>query len=202
MANNQKPKGRFYRSHEFRPDKLQASFLKTLYLTQYQRRILAKWSLFALVCLVALVLQDVIMARISIFGANTDLVPCAILLIAVAIGSEDGGVFALVASMIYYFAGTAPGPYAVALLPIYGLAGGLFRESFWRRGMASDVLCAAIAMMVYEFSVFGLGLFSELTNWYRWYTFLFTGIFSIFVMLPLYPLVSKIGAIGGETWKE
>ena len=202
MANNQKPKGRFYRSHEFRPDKLQASFLKTLYLTQYQRRILAKWSLFALVCIVALVLQDVIMARVSILGANTDLVPCAILLISVAIGSEEGGVFALVAAMIYYFAGTAPGPYAVALLPIYGLAGGLFRENFWRRGMASDVLCAGIAMMAYEITVFGLGLFSELTNWYRWYIFLITGILSVLVMLPLYPLVSKIHAIGGETWKE
>lgn len=202
MANNQKPKGRFYRTHEFRPDKIQASFLKTLYLTQYQRRILAKWSLFALVCVVALVLQDVIMARVSILGANTDLVPCAILLISVAIGSEEGGIFALVAAMIYYFAGTAPGPYAVALLPIYGLAGGLFRENFWRRGMASDVLCAGIAMMAYEISVFGLGLFSELTNWYRWHVFLITGILSILVMLPLYPLVSKIHAIGGETWKE
>lgn len=202
MANNQKPKGRYYRTHEFRPDKAQASFLKTLYLTQHQRRILAKWSLFALVCIVALVLQDVIMARVSILGANTDLVPCAILLIAVAIGSEEGGVFALVAAMIYYFAGTAPGPYAVALLPIYGLAGGLFRENFWRRGMASDVLCAGIAMMAYEMTVFGLGIFSELTNWYRWHIFLITGILSVLVMLPLYPLVSKIHAIGGETWKE
>jgi hypothetical protein len=202
MANNQKPNGRFYRNHEFRPDKIQASFLKTLYLTQHQRRILAKWCLFALVCIVALVLQDVIMARVSILGANTDLVPCAILLISVAIGSEEGGIFALVAAMIYYFAGTAPGPYAVALLPIYGLAGGLFRENFWRRGMASDVLCAGIAMMAYEISVFGLGLFSELTNWYRWHVFLITGILSILVMLPLYPLVSKIHAIGGETWKE
>ena len=73
---------------------------------------------------------------------------------------------------------------------------------FWRRGMASDVLCASIAMMVYEFTVFGLGLFGELTNWYRWHIFLFTGIVSVLVMLPLYPLVSKIGAIGGETWKE
>lgn len=202
MAKNQKPKGRFYRSHEFRPDKLQASFLKTLYLTQYQRRILAKWSLFAALCLTALVLQDVIMARVTIFGATTDLVPCVILLIAVAIGSEEGGVFALIAAMLYFFAGTAPGPYAVALLPIYGLAGGLFRENFWRRGMASDVLCAAIALMAYEMTVFGLGIFTELTNWYRWHIFLITGALSILVMLPLYPIVSKIHAIGGETWKE
>jgi hypothetical protein len=202
MAKNQKPKGRFYRSHEFRPDKLEASFLKTLYLTEYQRRILSKWSLFAAHCIAALVLQDVIMARISILGATTDLVPAVILLITVAIGSEEGGVFALVASLIYFFAGTAPGPYSVALLPIYGLAGGLFRENFWRRGMASDVLCAGIALLAYEMTIFGLGIFTELTNWYRWHIFLITAVLSILVMLPLYPLVSKIHAIGGETWKE
>lgn len=202
MANNRKNKGRFYRSHEFRPDKLEVSFLKTLYLTEHQRRILAKWTLFAVLCIAALVLQDVIMARISILGANTDLVPCVILLIAVAIGSEEGGVFALVASTLYFFAGTAPGPYAVALITLYGLAGGLFRENFWRRGMASDVLCAGIAMMAYEMTVFGLGIFTEMTNWYRWHIFLITGIISIAVMLPLYPIVSKIHAIGGETWKE
>lgn len=202
MANNRKPKGRFYRSHEFRPDKLQASFLKTLYLTQHQRRILLKWTLFAALCITALTLQDVIMARVTIFGATTDLVPCVILLTAVAIGSEEGGVFALIAGLIYYFAGTAPGAYSVALLPVFGLAGGLFRENFWRRGMASDVLCAGIALMAYEITVFGLGLFNELTNWYRWHIFLITGVLSVLVMLPLYPLVSKIGAIGGETWKE
>ena len=202
MANNRNSKGRFYRSHEFRPDKLEVSFLKTLYLTRQQRKILLKWSLFAALCLLALTLQDVIMARINILGATTDLVPCVILLIAVTIGSEEGSVFSLIASLLYFFAGTAPGPYVVALLPIFGLAGSLFRENYWRRGMASDVLCASIAMMIYELTVFGLGLFGELTNWYRWHIFLITGIVSILLMIPLYPLVSKIGAIGGETWKE
>lgn len=202
MAQKRKRSGRFYRSYEFRPDKLQATFLKTLYLTKLQRQILLKWALFAVLCMTALTLQDVIMARITIFGATTDLLPCVILLTAVTLGSEEGSIFALVASLFYFFAGTAPGPYAVALLPIFGIVGALFRENYWRRGLASDVLCAAIAMMLYEISVFGLGIFSELTNWYRWHIFLITGVLSVLVMLPLYPLVSKIGAIGGETWKE
>ena len=109
MANNRNSKGRFYRSHEFRPDKLEVSFLKTLYLTRQQRKILLKWSLFAALCLLALTLQDVIMARINILGATTDLVPCVILLISVTIGSEEGSVFSLIASLLYFFAGTAPG---------------------------------------------------------------------------------------------
>lgn len=202
MANKRKRNGRYYRSYEFRPDALQASFLKTLHMTQLQRKILLKWLLFIAVWIVALTLQDVIMSQFSLFGATTDLVPCFILLTAVTIGSEQGSVFALIAALFYYFSGSAPGPYAVAYLTIYSIAGGLFRENFWRRGFASDVLCSAIAMLLYEISVFGSGVFSGLTGWYRFGVFLVTGLLSVLVMLPLYPLVSKIGAIGGETWKE
>ena len=202
MANKPKRKGKFYRTHEFQPDTLQVSFLKTLHMTRLQRLHLLKWTLFALVWILALTLQDVIMAHFSFFGATTDLVPCFILLTAVAIGSELGCVFALVAALFYHFSGSAPGPYAVAFLPILSIAAGLFRENYWRRGYASDVLCAAIAMMLYEIGVFAAGTFSGLTGWYRFSVFLITGVLSVLVMLPLYPLVSKIGAIGGETWKE
>ncbi len=202
MANKRKRKGRFYRSYEFQPDALQVSFLKTLHMTRLQRLRLLKWILFALVWILALTLQDVIMARFSFFGATTDLVPCFILLTAVTIGSEQGCIFALVTALFYYFSGSAPGAYAVAFLPIFSIAGGLFRENFWRRGFASDVLCSAIAMMLYEIGVFVAGTFSGMTGWYRFSVFLATGFLSVLVMLPLYPLVSKIGAIGGETWKE
>lgn len=202
MANKRKRNSRYYRNHEFRPDALEVSFLKTLHLTQHQRKILTKWLLFTLVWILALTLQDVLMAQVSIFGATTDLVPCFILLTTVTIGSELGSLFALAASLMYHFSGSAPGPYVVAFLPILGILAGLFRENYWRRGYASDVLCAAIAMMLYEIGIFASGTFFGLTGWYRFGVFLTTGLLSVLVMLPLYPLVSKIGAIGGETWKE
>ena len=188
--------------YEFKPDAQGSSFLKKLWLTQLQRKHLLRWTLFGAICVFGLVLQDVIMSRFTFLGATTDLVPCAILLISVAIGSEQGCLFALVASSLYYFAGSAPGPYSIAYLSILGIGGVMFRENFWRRGFASDVLCAAIALAAYEFAVFGTGLFLGLTTWYRLGVFLVTAAMTIAVMIPLYPLVSKIDAIGGETWKE
>ena len=202
MANKGRKKRRYYRSYEFRPDALQVSFLKTLHLTEYQRKILLKWTLFSLLWILALTIQDVLMAQVHILGATTDLVPCFILVTAVTIGTELGSVFALMAALFYHFSGSAPGPYAVALIPLVAIGCGLFRENFWRRGFASDVLCAAIGMILYEVAVFGCGTFSGLTGWYRLGVFLTTGFLSVLVMIPLYPLVSKIGAIGGETWKE
>jgi len=190
------------KKYEFRPDRTGSGFLRKLYLTKKQRMTLLKWLLYALVLLVLSVLQDVILCRMDIFGTTTDLVPCAILLISVAIGSEQGSYFSLIASSLYYFSGSAPGPYAIAFLSILGIGGALFRENFWRRGFASDVLCAAVALFLYELAVFGTGIFLGMTRWHRLGVFLLTAALSVLVMIPLYRAVSAIDKIGGETWKE
>jgi hypothetical protein len=190
------------RRYDFKPDSRGASFLKQLHLTQVQQRHLLRWSLFAALCIGALVLQDVIMSRFSLLGATTDLVPGVILLICVAIGSEQGSLFALIASSIYFFSGSAPGPYAIAYLSFLSIGGALIRENFWRRGFSSDVLCAGVALVIYELTVFSTGIFLGLTTWYRFGVFLLTAILSVLVMLPLYRPISAIDRIGGETWKE
>ena len=101
------------RKYEFRPDKPRNGLLSKLFITQKQRRGILKWSLYALVLLVLSVLQDVILCRVNIFGATTDLVPCGIFVICVVEGAEKGCVFALCASMLYLFSGTAPGVRAI-----------------------------------------------------------------------------------------
>ena len=202
QKRKKKPVRRSRPRYEFKPDATGSSFLKQLHLTQHQQRQLLRWALFALVCVLGLVLQDVILCHMSILGATTDLVPMAILLISVTIGSHQGSIFAFIASLIYQFSGSAPGPYVIAYLSFLGIAGGMFREGFWRRGFASDVLCAAIMLLAYELAVFGTGIFMGLTTWYRLGVFLVTAIISILIMIALYPLISKIDRIGGETWKE
>lgn len=202
MAKRRKTKQKRVRRYEFREDSRGASLLKTLHLTEYQRRRLTRWTLFGLVCLAGLVIQDVLMSRFSFLGATTDLVPMAILLISVAIGTEEGCLFALIASTAYFFSDSAPGAYAIAIVTVLGVGGALVRENFWRRGFASDVLCAGTAMMLYEIAVFGAGVFLGLTRWRRLGVFLLTGILSVLIMLPLYRVVSAIDRIGGQTWKE
>ena len=64
------------------------------------------------------ILQDVILCRFRLFGATTDLIPCAIILICIMEGVENGSVFALIASLIYQFSGSAPGMYAMVFITI------------------------------------------------------------------------------------
>lgn len=190
------------RQSEFRPDRQKTNWSSLLHITKLQRDKLLKWGSYVLLLILLLVIQDVIMAKISIFGTTTDLMASVILLITVIEGVDTGSLFVLIASILFYFSGSAPGPYTVALLPILGIGTCMFRQRYWHRNLSSIVLCAGIALMVYEISVFGLGIFTGMTHWGRFFPFLSTGLLSWAVMLPLYPLIHAIGQIGGNTWKE
>lgn len=188
--------------YEFKPDPKGTAWLKQLYMTRLQRLEILKWTLHSLLCVLLLVIQDVIMSQIRISGATTDLAVCAILLIAIYEGSEQGGLFALLASIFYWFSGSAPGPYVIALICFLSIGIALFRQMFWHRSFGSTVLCTAIALIVYEMALFAIGIFLGLTIWARAGVYLLTGVMSCFVVAALYPLVKVISKIGGETWKE
>ena len=196
MARRKRP------NYEFKPDKAPKALQKLLHLTALQRRQVLQWSLYGLLLVALLVLQDVIMSRVTIGGATTDLLPMAILLITVVSDVYVGSLFAIIASTVYEFTGSAPGPYVVAFITVLGIAAAFFRQSFWRRGFRSHCICAGLALLVYELAVYGTGLFLGLTYFSRIGVFVTTWALSFAVMLALYPLIRKIQKIGGELWRE
>lgn len=188
--------------YQFKPDRIRGTFLKRLYMTKLQRLQILKWTLLALSCVLMLVIQDVIMSRIHIAGATTDLTVCIILLIGLYEGTENGSLFAFIASIIYLFSGSAPGPYAIGLITVLTIGINLLRQNLWRRSFGSMMLCTGFAVMVYEMAVFVIGLVSGLTIFSRVGVFFLTGLFTCATMVPMYPLVRAISKIGGDTWKE
>lgn len=187
---------------DFKPDSQRVNPLKVLRLTQLQRLRLLRWVLYIGVCVLCLVVQDTMMSRVSIFGTTTDLTAAVLLLITVLEGSEVGSIFMLIASSIYYFSGSAPGPYSVGALTTLGMAASLFRQQMLHRSSGSIISCAGAACMAYEIVMYFVGLFLGLTRWTRLPAFFFTGILSVVTMIPLYHLLHRIGRIGGYTWKE
>ena len=197
-----KPAGKRRMLPEFLPDRPQLTWTKSLYLTRGQRMQLLRWTLYALLCVMLLVVQDVIMSRLSIYGATTDLAVSVILLITILHGSETGSIFVLIASCFYYFSGSAPGGYVIAIMSFLGIGMSLLRQMLWKRSMGSILFCSGVAMMAYEMIVFVIGLAMRLTHVGRVSVFALTGAYSVLVMLPLYPLVYAIGKIGGKEWNE
>lgn len=187
---------------DFKPDPRQSSLSGLFHVTQLQKQRMLKWTLYVLTGILLLTIQDVIMSRVSIFGATTDLPVVFILLITVIEGVDVGSLFVLFASTIYYFSGSAPGPYCIGLLCAVGIIATLLRQAYLRRTKASIVICAGIALTIYEMGLFVVGIGLGLTRWDRVFSFLITAGYSFGVMVLLYPLINKIGLIGGTTWKE
>ena len=187
---------------EFKPDPRQNSLSGLFHVTQLQKQRMLKWTLYVLTGILLLTIQDVIMSRVSIFGATTDLPVVYILLITVIEGVDVGSLFVLFASTIYYFSGSAPGPYCIGLLCAVGIIATLLRQAYLRRTKASIVICAGIALTIYEMGLFVVGIGLGLTRWDRVFSFLITAGYSFGVMVLLYPLINRIGLIGGTTWKE
>lgn len=188
--------------NEFRPDPTTSTWLKTRRLTRLQKLRLLKWVLYALIVILCLVIQDVIMSQLRLFGATTDLAVGAILLITVIEGTDVGSLFVLIASMLYWFSGSAPTPVCIALLTAFGIGATMFRQMFWHRSRGTLTLCACLALTAYELGLFVTGIMQGLTYFGRLPSFLLTSAYTCLVMIPLYTLVNKTGLIGGNTWKE
>ena len=190
------------RQNEFRPDPATSTWLKTRKLTRQQRLRLFKWLMYALIVIMSLVIQDVIMSQLRLFGATTDLAVGAILLITVIEGTDVGSLFVFIASILYWFSGSSPTPVSIILLTALGIGATMFRQMFWHRSRGTLPLCACLALTAYELGLFVTGLMQGLTYWGRLPSFLLTSVYTCLVMIPLYSLVYKTGLIGGNTWKE
>ena len=190
------------KKYEFKQDKQGTGFWSKLVLTRKQRRSILRWALYALVLLVLSVVQDVILCRMSILGATTDLVPCGVILICVLEGSHKGCIFALIASMLHFFSGGSAGVYSIVFLTVLAILVAIVREAYLQKGFSANLLCTAIAMTLYVLANFAMGLFLKLTLPGRIWGFLLTAVLSLPSLLILNPICTSIEALGGETWKE
>ena len=190
------------RDYEFRPDPESSGNFEKLLLSQRQRFGLLRWTCFGLLCVLALLVQDVMAYRLDIFGAGTDLVPCVIIMITALQGAEAGSIFALTASVLYFFSGSAQGPYVVPLITVIAILAVIFRQACLRKGFFSILLSTALGMVCYELGLFGIGLFLNHTASQWLFAAIGTAVLSLAAVPVGYPMARAIGKIGGETWKE
>ncbi len=190
------------KKYEFRPDKPVNGLLSKLSLTRKQRMSLLKWGLYALVLLVLSVVQDVILCKVDIFGATPELLPCAILLMGIYQGVETGSVFCLTAAALYQFSGAAAGYYDIVIITALTVAAAMFRQTYLRKSVSSDILCTLVTLFLYKFLHFGIGLVFQLVPPSRIVTFFISTLLTALLIPVLYPITVTIDRIGGETWKE
>ena len=187
---------------DFRPDSQRQDWTQRLYLSPQQQRRYLKWALLSLLSVVALVLQDVLFARMSLFGATVDMVPTVLFMICVIHGAESGAVFMLVGALIYWFSGSAPGVYVILLIPVLGTVAAAFRQAFLRKGFRTTLMCTAAALVAYETVSFLASLLLGVTRFGRAYVMMISTVLSLLTLPAVFLLVWGICKIGGDSWKE
>ncbi len=190
------------KKYEFKPDRSSIGFFHKLYLTKKQRLSILKWSLYALVLLLLSLLQDVILCQMDILGVTTDLVPCAIFLCCMLLGTQSGCLFALISACLFQFSGSGPGYHAIAIITILSICGAMFRQSYLRKSFGSCLLCTGVCHLLYELTVFVVGIILGQTVIARMGVAVLTGLLSLLIIPILYPILHSIEKIGGETWKD
>lgn len=186
----------------FRPDPTGSGILNKLYITKRQRRTMLRWALYSGACIGVLVVQDVILTRLKLFGGTIDLAPLAVLLVCVLEGAESGSVFALLASLFYAYSGSAPGVTTVGVLTAICVLTAVFRQNFLQPGFNSSWLSCAVGGVIYQLTTFGLGLFMGQTHLGRLSVFLMNAVLGALALPAVYPAFHAIAKNGEDTWKE
>ena len=190
------------KKQEFRPDKPSISLMSHFVLTKKQQRNLLKWVFYTLLLIFLSVVQDVLLSRVRLLGATTELIPCTIFLICLIEGSHTGSIFSLIAGLLYLFSGTAPGPYSMVAIVFFSIGSCILRQALLQETFFSVMVCVGAAMLAYVLTNFAFGLFLGLTRFARIYGFFITAGLSLLTVPLFYPIVKAINAFGGHSWKE
>ena len=190
------------RQSEFRPDSKGLGLFHKLYFTKKQRQTFLRWLLMAVTLLVASLLQDVILCQMDVFGATTNLVPCAIFVAVMILGTERGSLFGLLGACFYAFSGPAPGYHVIAVITVLCICGAMFRQSYLHRSFSSCFLCAGVCMLLYELIIFGIALLLGQAVIYRISVSLVSVVLSLIAIPLYYPIFRRILRIGGDLWKD
>lgn len=187
---------------DFRPDSQTQDWAQRLYMSPQQQRRYLKWVLLSLLSVMALVLQDVLFSRMSLFGATVDMVPTVLFMICVIHGAEAGAVFMLVGALIYWFSGSAPGVYVILLIPALGTVAAAFRQAYLRKGFRTTLMCTTAALVAYEALSFLASLLLGVTRFGRAYVVMISTVLSLLTLPVVFLLVWGVCKIGGDSWKE
>ena len=190
------------KKYEFQPDRPYSTWLNKLQLTRLQRKQVLKWCLYALVLIILSLLQDVVLCRFRFFGGTTALVPCGIFTICMLEDTQQGSVFALVASWLFLLSGTAPGAHVIVLITVLSVLLCAIQQTFLQPGFLAVVFSAFLAMVLYELAVFGFCLLVGQVTVGKYMSFVVPAVSTIAVVPVIYPFVKSIHGIGGAVWNE
>ena len=172
--------------------------LKYFHLTKTQWQGILKWSLYGLLTLLVLLLQTVVLAKLPVWGAKLTPLPALIVCVCVKEGPEKGGVYAILAALLWCLSGADFGNLSVAVIPVGAMLSAVLCRAVLTLRFLPTALCAFGVTLLNAAAIFAFKLILPptvaLENLWR---VLLPGTILSMVFMPIhYVLVQRIGRIG------
>ena len=172
--------------------------MNKLHITRRQWISFFKWALYTLLFLFAIVLQTTILGRVTLFGAKFNLVPSCIVCIALTEGSERGGVFALLASLIWTLTGGDFGFVSIVVLTAAAVFSAWLCSAYLFNTLLPCAILCLLTLLVHESLIFLLRLYLGRVVPMQYVMTLLPGVIISLIGCPLFfALTRSIHKTGG-----
>lgn len=128
------------------------------------------WALYALLFLVVMVVQTAVFGRHRFWGAKLSLIPVAIACVTMHVGHEPGAIFALAASLVWYWTGADGGSVGIVTLTVTGIVAGYLCDAVYARRLLPALCLSLGAVLFHEGALFLIKYYlneADLSLW-RW----------------------------------
>lgn len=128
------------------------------------------WTLYALLFLLVVVLQEVVFGKHRFFGVKLSLIPVAVACICMHVGHEAGAIFALAASLVWCWSGADGGSLGIITLTVAGILSGYLCDAVFARRLIPALGLSLGAVLLHEGALFFLKFYlneGDISLW-RW----------------------------------
>ena len=156
------------------------------------------WVLYAALFLAVMLLQTVSFGRMRFLGVKLNLMPIVIACVGLWAGHEAGGLFGLLAGLVWSWTGAKDGSLAIVSFTLIGIFSGWLCDAVFSRRLLSAVMIALAAVLLHELALFLLTHYLENAPLSMLVWVPATAILSLPAAPVLYLLAKAIGKAGGN----
>lgn len=156
------------------------------------------WALYALLFLAVMLLQTVLFGRLRFLGVKLSLMPILMACIGLWTGHEAGGLFGLIAGMVWSWTGADDGSLSIVSFTLIGILSGWLCDSLFSRRFVPAMGLSLAAVFCHELALFLLKYYLESAAGGLLVWVFSTSVLSLLTAPVLYLLAKAIGKAGGN----
>lgn len=161
---------------------------------KYRRALM--WALYGALFVLTLLIQTSVFGRQRFFGTKLSFLPVAVICISLWCGHEAGGLFGLLAGLVWSWSGGSDGAVSIVTFAACGILAGYLCDAVCSQRFVSAVLLSLGGLILHQTADFLLHRYlTDQIIPLRW--LLIQIILSLPACLVLYPLTKLIRKAGG-----